>query len=361
MRRKNRKNTKNRCCCKCGKGQTIVLEQTETIKKPKVKQGAQITNKPLRQIQLSEQQPFCFEILHKNGRPISNLFIMPSDDCEYTFAVPRIRLMVECNRMRYYAAFHPQQRMEHLKTLIYVLTGVMPRNQCLFYRQKMDSKLPFEGLLEDGPEEILEAKNNLQSDLAQFMKGDNVLTLKQTSSSTLSLAASSDEAYGSDKSSIGEELRGRTSRLNSKESKMARSRSSDVRAGKFLNKLRGQKFSGLRPEEFAPSTKELNESTFFTAYMVLLKDRRLSDCEHDARCDLLSYMQTKMDSYQWKIIRQYHDQVIKNWERGLFAYSDDLDSIKRHYFDGHPTKMKKSSYKSTPLKTTRRSTQRIVF
>ena len=48
---------------------------------------------------------------------------------------------------------------------------------------------------------------------------------------------------------------------------------------------------------------------FFTAYMVLLKDRRLSDCEHDARCDLLSYMQTKMDSYQWKIIRQYHDQV----------------------------------------------------
>ena len=72
-----------------GKGQTIVLEQTETIKKPKVKQGAQITNKPLRQIQLSEQQPFCFEILHKNGRPISNLFIMPSDDCEYTFAVPR--------------------------------------------------------------------------------------------------------------------------------------------------------------------------------------------------------------------------------------------------------------------------------
>lgn len=71
--------------------------------------------------------------------------------------------MVECNRMRYYAAFHPQQRMEHLKTLIYVLTGVMPRNQCLFYRQKMDSKLPFEGLLEDGPEEILEAKNNLQS------------------------------------------------------------------------------------------------------------------------------------------------------------------------------------------------------
>ena len=98
-------------------------------------------------------------------------------------------------------------------------------------------------------------------DLAQFMKGDNVLTLKQTSSSTLSLAASSDEAYGSDKSSIGEELRGRTSRLNSKESKMARSRSSDVRAGKFLNKLRGQKFSGLRPEEFAPSTKELNESS----------------------------------------------------------------------------------------------------
>ena len=43
--------------------------------------------------------------------------------------------------------------------------------------------------------------------------------------------------------------------------------------------------------------------------MVLLKDRRLSDEEHDARCDLLSHMQTKMDSYNWKIIRQFHDQV----------------------------------------------------
>ena len=100
------------------------------------------------------------------------------------------------------------------------------------------------------------------------MKGDNVLTLKQTSSSTLSLAASSDEAYGSDKSSVGEELRGRTSRLASKDSKSARSRSSDVRAGKFLNKLRGQRFSGLRPEEFAPCTKELNESSKFFGFRI---------------------------------------------------------------------------------------------
>ena len=147
-----------------GKGQKIVLEQIEktSSKKSKEMKGAQVTNKPLRQIQLSENQPFCFEILHKNGRPISNLFIMPSDDSEFSFAIPRIRLMVECNRMRYYAAFHPQQRMEHLKTLIYVLTGVMPRNQCLFYRQRMDSKLPFEGLLE-GEEEIVHTKDTLHS------------------------------------------------------------------------------------------------------------------------------------------------------------------------------------------------------
>ena len=107
-------------------------------------------------------------ILSKNikiflGRPISNLFIMPSDDSEFSFSIPRIRLMVECNRMRYFANFHPQQRMEHLKTLIYVLTGVMPRNQCLFYRQRMDSKLPFEGLLEGDYEEVVQAKENLTS------------------------------------------------------------------------------------------------------------------------------------------------------------------------------------------------------
>ena len=125
--------------------------------------GAQVTNKPLRQIQLTANQPFCFEILHKNGRPISNLFIMPSDDSEFSYSIPRIRLMVECNRMRYYANFHPEQRMEHLKTLIFVLTGVMPRNQCLFYRQRMDSKLPFEGLLEGDAEEVVQTKDNLQS------------------------------------------------------------------------------------------------------------------------------------------------------------------------------------------------------
>jgi len=50
---------------------------------------------------------------------------------------------------------------------------------------------------------------------------------------------------------------------------------------------------------------------FFTSYMHLLKDKRLSDEEHDARCDLLSYMQTKIETYNWKIVRQFHDQVLK--------------------------------------------------
>ena len=58
--------------------------------------------------------------------------------------------------------------------------------------------------------------------------------------------------------------------------------------------------------------------------MVLLKDRRLSDEEHDARCDLLSYMQTKMDSYNWKIIRQFHDQVNKSFHRTVLDCSDHL-------------------------------------
>ena len=51
------------------------------------------------------------------------------------------RLMVECNRMRYYACFLPSQRMEHLKTLIYVLTGVVPRNQVCAFEQKKSSAL----------------------------------------------------------------------------------------------------------------------------------------------------------------------------------------------------------------------------
>jgi len=231
--------------------------------------------------------------------------------------------------------------MEHLKTLIYVLTGVMPRNQCLFYRQRMDSKLPFEGLLEENDEPI-DSRHNLQSDLSNFLKSsDNVMRLQSHSSSSLSLATSADEAYGSDKSVSGDDGRGRD--LISKNSK--RSRSSDVRAGKFINKLRGQRFSGLRPENFSKSSVELTESEFFTSYMNLLKDRRLSDEEHDARCDLLSYMQTKMDTYLWKVIRQFHDQVIKYWERGLVQYDADLESFKRHYFDGHSSKLKKSGYK----------------
>ena len=49
--------------------------------------------------------------------------------------------MVECNRMRYFACFLPSQRMEHLKTLIYVLTGVVPRNQVCAFEQKKSSAL----------------------------------------------------------------------------------------------------------------------------------------------------------------------------------------------------------------------------
>ena len=52
-------------------------------------------------------------------------------------------------------------------------------------------------------------------------------------------------------------------------------------------------------------------SDFFTSYVHLLKDKRLSDDEHDARCDLLSYMQTKIETYNWKVVRQFHDQVLK--------------------------------------------------
>lgn len=348
---------------KSGKGQKIVIEETETIHRKPMK-GAQVTNKPLKPVQLSQFQPFCFEILHKNGRPISNLFIMPNNDDSDFYSVPRIRLMVECNRMRYFAVFHPQQRMEHLKTLIYVLTGVMPRNQCLFYRQRMDSKLPFEGLLEGEPEEIKETRASLDTDLARFMKNDN--NVLRSASGSFSITASSDEAYGSDKSVSGDDgqKRGRTE--SEKNVKSSRAKSSDVRAGKFLNQLRGQKFSGLIPEDFSSSTGELKESDFFTSYMVLLKDRRLSDEEHDARCDLLSYMQTKMDSYNWKVIRNFHDQVVKNWERGLVCFDGDLETFKRHYFDGHPSKMKKPVYsQSRPQalfnRNLRRSTQRIIF
>ena len=89
---------------------------------------------------------------------------------------------------------------------------------------------------------------------------NNVLRLHQSSTSSISLAASSDEAYGSDKSISGDDGIKRGRELKSIDGKNQRSRSSDVRAGKFLNKLRGQKFSGLRPEDFNSNTGELKES-----------------------------------------------------------------------------------------------------
>jgi len=327
---------------KSGKGQKIVLEETQIIKKPaKMAKGAQVTNKPLRKIVLNENVPYCFEVVHRNGKPISNLFIMPSEETDFVYG-PRIRLMVECNRMRYYACFLPSQRMEHLKTLIYVLTGVVPRNQNLFYRQKMDSQVPFEGLLEPDFEEVAFGQDCFHQELSMMKP-------TMSSTSTFSLVASSDEAYGSDKSVSGfdETLRRGRSRTDSVKH---RSRSSDVRAGKFLNKLRGQKFSGLSPEGFSSNTVELSESDFFTSYMHLLKDKRLSDDEHDARCDLLSYMQTKIETYNWKVVRQFHDQVVKQWERGLLSLDAELDTFKRHYFDGHPTKLKKKMSTYSPLK-----------
>ena len=73
-------------------------------------------------------------------------------------------------------------------------------------------------------------------------------------------------------------------------------------------------------------------------------------------------MQTKMDTYLWKVIRQFHDQVIKYWERGLVQYDADLESFKRHYFDGHSSKLKKTGYK--PIRKlnfrSRRANQCIV-
>lgn len=305
---------------KSGKGQKIVLEETQIIKKPaKMAKGAQITNKPLRKIILNENVPYCFEVVHRNGKPISNLFIMPSEETDFVYG-PRIRLMVECNRMRYYACFLPSQRMEHLKTLIYVLTGVVPRNQNLFYRQKMDSQVPFEGLLEPDFEEVAFGQDMLHQELSMMKPA-------MSTTSTFSLVASSDEAYGSDKSVSGFDETLRRGRSKT-ESVKHRSRSSDVRAGKFLNKLRGQKFSGLSPEGFSSNTVELSESDFFTSYMHLLKDKRLSDEEHDARCDLLSYMQTKIETYNWKVVRQFHDQVVKQWERGLLSLDAELDTFK---------------------------------
>ena len=52
--------------------------------------------------------------------------------------------------------------MEHIKTLVYVLTGVMPRLQEVYYRQLMESKLPFEDLISGNADDVLRTKNVLQ-------------------------------------------------------------------------------------------------------------------------------------------------------------------------------------------------------
>jgi len=58
-----------------------------------------------------------------------------------------------------------------------------------------------------------------------------------------------------------EKVRGRKMSWDrSSENKKGRSRSSDVRAGKFLNKLRGQKFSNLKPEMYHNKKSPLTES-----------------------------------------------------------------------------------------------------
>jgi len=38
----------------------------------------------------------------------------------------------------------------------------------------------------------------------------------------------------------------------------------------------------------------------------------MSDEEHDARHDLLVYIQTKLDDYQWATVKAFHDQVNRN-------------------------------------------------
>lgn len=358
-------------------GQKIVLEQKIVKKTPKVPKtgfGAQATNRPLQKINLSNTTPYCFEVLHKRtNKQISNLHICPSEEFHN-----RIKLMVEINRMRYFALFYPNQKMEHIKTLVYVLTGVMPRLQEVYYRQLMESKLPFEDLISGSADDVIRAKNTLhrhmnlgpfsRSDrlpsLEDSQMGDSILGSIQSSSQhdmsmsdwnyrTSSHEGLSDEAYGSDKSGSGDENRGRSWESRSNKKAHGRSKSSDVRAGKFLNKLRGQKFSNLKPEHFHTGKRALGESDFFTCYAKLLKSNELSDEEHDARTELLCYMQTKLDEYQWPTVKAFHDQVIKSWERGLISLDDTLEKFKIHYFDGKISKMKSKSYKqgSSTLRT----------
>jgi len=168
------------------------------------------------------------------------------------------------------------------------------------------------------------------------------------------LSNESDEAYGSDKSGSGDEkVRGRNMSWDRNSSK-GRSKSSDVRAGKFLNKLRGQKFSNLKPEMYHNKKSPLTESEFFTCYNYLLKSGSMSDEEHDARHDLLVYIQTKLDDYQWSTVKAFHDQVQKSWERGLIGLDDSLEKFKFHYFDGKISKMKAKNYKTHTTSSLRR-------
>jgi len=361
-------------------GQKIVLEQTITKKTPKTPKtgfGAQATNKPLKKISLSNTTPYCFEVMHKRtNKQISNLHICPSDEFQN-----RIKLMVEINRMRYFALFYPTQKMEHIKTLVYVLTGVMPRLQEVYYRQLMESRLPFEDLISGSVDDVIQTKNTLhrhmslgqlpRSDrlpsLEDSQMGDSILGSIQSSSQhdmsdtlswnyrTSSHEGLSDEAYGSDKSGSGDDQsRGRQGSWESRSYRSGgnkRSKSSDVRAGKFLNKLRGQKWSGLKPEHFHTSKKSIGESDFFSCYGKLLKSTQLSDEEHDARHELICYMQTKLDDYQWATVKAFHDQVTKSWERGLISLDDTLEKFKIHYFDGKISKMKSKTYKQS--RTTR--------
>jgi hypothetical protein len=344
------------------------LEEKITKKTPKF--GAQPTNKPLKKINLTNATPYCFEVIHKTtNKQISNLHICQSDEFQN-----RVKLMVEINRMRYFALFYPTQKMEHIKTLVYVLTGVMPRLQEVYYRQLMESQLPFEQLISGTTDDVIKTKNTLQQhmNLGLLTRNERMVSRDDSTVGSESIGSlnswnhqrtqsflsnESDEAYGSDKSGSGDEkVRGRKMSWDrgSSENKKGRSRSSDVRAGKFLNKLRGQKFSNLKPEMYHNKKSPLTESEFFTCYNYLLKSGSMSDEEHDARHDLLVYIQTKLDDYQWATVKAFHDQVQKSWERGLIGLDDSLEKFKFHYFDGKISKMKSKTYKAHATNSLRR-------
>merc|ERR1712025_1226559 len=157
-------------------GQTIILEEKITKKTPKF--GAQATNKPLKKINLTNATPYCFEVIHKqSGKQISNLHICQSDEFQN-----RVKLMVEINRMRYFALFYPTQKMEHIKTLVYVLTGVMPRLQEVYYRQLMESRLPFEDLISGSVDDVIQTKNTLHRhmSLGQLPRSDRLPSLEDS-------------------------------------------------------------------------------------------------------------------------------------------------------------------------------------